>query len=67
MARVLAIPEYRDLFAAAYPGVPLADLGFQHIVQPDRAGAVRPEGPRAGVYSSTGRVIGVSLSYRFGN
>lgn len=43
-----------------------ADLGFQHIVQPDRAGAVRPEGPRAGVYSSTGRVVGITLSYRFG-
>jgi long-chain fatty acid transport protein len=43
-----------------------ADLGFQHIVQPDRAGAVRPEGARAGVYSSHGQVIGVTLSYRFG-
>jgi len=30
MARVLGIPEYRDLFAAAYPGVAQADLGFQH-------------------------------------
>ena len=43
-----------------------ADLGLQHIVQPDRAGAVRPGGPREGVYSSRGRVIGVTLSYRFG-
>lgn len=30
MDRLLAIPEYRDLFAAAYPETPLSDLGFQH-------------------------------------
>ncbi len=30
MARVLAIPEYVTMFQAAYPGVPLAELGFQH-------------------------------------
>ena len=30
MARVLAIPEYVAMFEAAYPGVPVADLGFQH-------------------------------------
>jgi cytochrome c peroxidase len=30
MARVLAIPEYVAMFEAAYPGVPIADLGFQH-------------------------------------
>ena len=29
-ARLLAIPEYVDLFAAAYPGVPAESLGFQH-------------------------------------
>ncbi|MCO6451490.1 MAG: VCBS repeat-containing protein [Caldilineales bacterium] len=30
MTRLLAIPEYRELFAAAYPDVAPADLGFQH-------------------------------------
>jgi cytochrome c peroxidase len=30
MARVLAIPEYVAMFEAAYPGVPVAELGFQH-------------------------------------
>jgi len=30
MARVLAIPEYIAMFQAAYPGVPTAELGFQH-------------------------------------
>ncbi|MCA9919339.1 MAG: hypothetical protein KC445_15375, partial [Anaerolineales bacterium] len=30
MNRVLAIPEYQTLFAAAYPDVPLAELDFGH-------------------------------------
>ena len=30
MARILAVPEYRALFAAAYPTVPADSLGFQH-------------------------------------
>jgi len=30
MDRLLAIPEYRSLFAAAYPNVPVGRLGFQH-------------------------------------
>lgn len=30
MKRLLAIPEYRALFAAAYPDTPLDALGFQH-------------------------------------
>lgn len=30
MRRLLAIPEYVDLFAAAYPGVPAEALGFEH-------------------------------------
>ncbi len=30
MARLLAIPEYVELFAAAYPDVATDDLGFQH-------------------------------------
>jgi cytochrome c peroxidase len=30
MTRVLAVPEYVALFQAAYPGVPLAEVGFQH-------------------------------------
>ncbi len=30
MARILAEPEYVALFAAAYPGVPAAELGFQY-------------------------------------
>ena len=28
--RLLAIPEYRTLFAAAFPNVPLDDIGFEH-------------------------------------
>jgi cytochrome c peroxidase len=31
MARILAIPAYRRLFADAYPRVPSSDLGFQHV------------------------------------
>ncbi|MGB0597933.1 MAG: cytochrome-c peroxidase [Rubripirellula sp.] len=30
MARLLAIEAYRDMFAAAFPGVPEDSLGFQH-------------------------------------
>jgi cytochrome c peroxidase len=30
MARLLAIPRYQELFAAAYPNVPLSELGFEH-------------------------------------
>ncbi len=30
ITRLRAIPEYLDLFAAAYPDVPEAELGFQH-------------------------------------
>lgn len=30
MSRLLAIPEYVELFQAAYPQVPPAELGFQH-------------------------------------
>lgn len=30
MARLLANPGYAALFAAAYPGVPTAELGFEH-------------------------------------
>lgn len=29
-ARLMAIPEYRELFATAYPDVALDDIGFQH-------------------------------------
>lgn len=28
--RLLAIPKYRELFAEAFPSVPLGELGFQH-------------------------------------
>jgi len=30
MRRLLAIPQYQALFAAAFPGTPTAQLGFQH-------------------------------------
>ena len=30
MQRVLAVPEYRTMFAAAFPGTPQSVLGFQH-------------------------------------
>lgn len=30
MARLLALPEYQALFAAAYPGVPMQELSFAH-------------------------------------
>jgi long-chain fatty acid transport protein len=42
------------------------DFSFQYINQPDRAGAVIPEGPRAGVYSATGLVFNFTVAYRFG-
>jgi long-chain fatty acid transport protein len=42
------------------------DASFQHIVQPDRRGAVRPGAPNVGVYTSTGQTFGFTLSYRFG-
>jgi long-chain fatty acid transport protein len=55
-------------FGVGYAATPrlTADFGFQHIHQPDRAGAVRPEGQRVGVYSSHGTVFGVTFSYRLG-
>jgi long-chain fatty acid transport protein len=43
-----------------------ADLAFQHVVQPDRAGSVRPGGVRAGVYESSGETLSLTLSYRPG-
>lgn len=43
-----------------------ADFGFQYINQPPRAGAVLPDGPRAGVYESEGMVFSLSFAYRFG-
>lgn len=30
MLRILAVPQYQQLFAAAFPGIDSADLGFQH-------------------------------------
>lgn len=42
------------------------DFAFQYINQPDRAGAVIPEGPRAGVYSATGMIFNFTVAYRFG-
>jgi long-chain fatty acid transport protein len=42
------------------------DFSFQYINQPDRAGSVRPDGLRAGVYEATGMVFNFSLAYRFG-
>jgi long-chain fatty acid transport protein len=42
------------------------DFSFQYVNQPDRAGALIPEGPRAGVYSATGTVFNFTLAYRFG-
>lgn len=42
------------------------DFSFQYVNQPDRAGAVIPGGPRAGVYEATGMVFNFTLAYRFG-
>ena len=42
------------------------DLSGQYINQPDRAGAVIPEGPRAGIYEANGMVFNFTLAYRFG-
>jgi long-chain fatty acid transport protein len=42
-----------------------ADASFQYIHQPDRAGPVLPGGPRAGVFSNTGAVANLSLTWRF--
>jgi len=44
-----------------------ADLAFQYINQPDRAGAVRPGAANAGIYEATGQIFGFTLAYRFGN
>lgn len=44
-----------------------ADLAYQYVHQPDRNGAVRPDGPIAGVYSANAQVFGLTLAYRFGN
>lgn len=33
MRRVLAIASYREMFSAAFPGVPTAALGFEHAAQ----------------------------------
>lgn len=30
MKRILEIPEYQKLFASAYPGTPIEELGFEH-------------------------------------
>jgi long-chain fatty acid transport protein len=43
-----------------------ADLSFQHIAQPDRAGPLVPGGPRAGIYESVGHVVNFTVAYRFG-
>jgi long-chain fatty acid transport protein len=43
-----------------------ADAAYQYIVQPPRAGPVRPGGPRAGVYDAGGQTFGLTLAYRFG-
>ncbi len=43
-----------------------ADLFYQYVNQPDRRGAVRPDGPIAGVYTAKGQTFGVTLSYLFG-
>ncbi|MBB4637729.1 OmpP1/FadL family transporter [Longimicrobium terrae] len=42
------------------------DASGQYIKQPDRAGAVIPEGPRAGIYEADGMVFNFTLAYRFG-
>jgi len=42
------------------------DLAYQHIVQPDRRGSVRPGEPSVGVYTADAKVFGVTLSYLFG-
>jgi long-chain fatty acid transport protein len=42
------------------------DFSFQFVNQPDRAGAVIPGGPRAGVYESEGMVFNFTVAYRFG-
>jgi long-chain fatty acid transport protein len=44
-----------------------ADLAFQYINQPDRAGSVRPGASNAGIYEATGQIFGFTLAYRFGN
>lgn len=43
-----------------------ADLSFQYVDQPDRAGTVRPGGQEVGVYSTSGQTFGFTLAYRFG-
>lgn len=43
-----------------------ADLAFQYINQPDRAGSVRPGGANVGIYEAQGQIFGLTLAYRFG-
>lgn len=33
MRRLLGIPRYREMFSAAFPGFPMASLGFEHAAQ----------------------------------
>ncbi|HWK88797.1 MAG TPA: outer membrane protein transport protein, partial [Longimicrobium sp.] len=65
------LPEGERNYYTAGVGFPLplgfgADLAFQYVHQPDRAGSVLPEGTRAGVYESRGMVFGFTLAHRFG-
>jgi len=43
-----------------------ADLSYQYIHQPERFGAVRPDGPIVGTYQANGQVFGFTLAYHFG-
>jgi long-chain fatty acid transport protein len=43
-----------------------ADFALQHIVQPDRRGAVRPGAGTVGIYESNAKVLAFTLAYRFG-
>jgi long-chain fatty acid transport protein len=65
------LPEYeRNYYTVGlgYRATPRlgADFSFQYIRQPDRRGALFPDGPLQGVYSSDGLTFGVTLSYQFG-
>ena len=65
------LPEYERNYYTAGIGYRVTDalgldLAYQFVNQPDRAGALRPNGPLAGVYSAHAQVFGLTFAYRFG-
>lgn len=65
------LPEGERNYFALGAGLPImhvlqADASFQLVDQPDRRGAVRPDEPTVGSYSTSGTIFGLTLAYHFG-